>query len=154
MPRSRTGRPPGRRPRRAPEDAGFGGGPEDVPAFEVGRFGETPEPPAPELLALGAPPADAAAIQKWHYQALSTMAWLVLKDENLSSETRMKRFGALTLAAARHYPEAAKYDLAQQISRDAMDTASRRRAKAAARLERRSAGGAKVIPIRRDAQGS
>lgn len=115
-------------------------------------FGEEPEPPAPELLALGAPPTDAAAIQKWHYQALSTMAWLVMKDEKLSNETRMKRFGALTLAAARHYPEAAKYDLAQAIARDAESTAGRKRAKAAAKLEKRAAaGGAKVIPIRRDA---
>jgi hypothetical protein len=123
-----------------------------IPPPPAVSFGGDPEPPAAELLALGAPPADAAAIQKWHYQALSMMAWLVLKDETLSNETRMKRFGALTLAAARHYPEAAKYDLAQQISKDAADTAGRKRAKAAAKLERRSAaGGAKVIPIRRDA---
>jgi hypothetical protein len=115
-------------------------------------FGEDPEPPAPELLALGDPPDDAAGIQKWHYRALSMMAALVLRDDKISNETRMKRFGALTLAAARHYPEAAKYDLAQQISKDAADTAGRKRAKAAARLEKRSAaGGAKVIPIRRDA---
>lgn len=150
MPRIHTGRPRGRPRKAAPEDAGFGYDPPVPPAPIM--FGEEPEPPAPELLALGAPPADAAAIQKWHYQALSTMAWLVMKDEKLSNETRMKRFGALTLAAARHYPEAAKYDLAQAIARDAESTAGRKRAKAAAKLEKRAAaGGAKVIPIRRDA---
>ena len=114
--------------------------------------GEEPCEPAPELVALGLPPEDSAGIQKWHYQALSTMAALVLRSNKISDETRMKRFGALTLAAARHYPEAAKWDLAQKIARDAEDAAGRKRAKAAARLEKRpAAGGAKVIPIRRDA---
>lgn len=153
MVRIPTGRPRRRPVAEAPADPGFGGsGPLPEPDIPVLAFGEQPTPPAQELLELGPPPTDAAAIQKWHYQALSVMAWLVLKNENLSDEQRMKRFGALTLAASRHYPEAAKYDLAQRIERDAAETAGRKRAKAAAKLERRPSGpSAKVIPIRRDA---
>jgi hypothetical protein len=136
---------------------GFGWDPpadevEAVPTIEIGAFGDVPADPAPELLALGLPPTDAAGIQKWHYQALSTMAALVLRSDKISDEQRMKRFGALTLAAARHYPEAAKYDLAQQIARDAAEVLGRKRAKAAAKLEKAPAAGvAKIIPIRRAA---
>lgn len=153
---------PAKRPRGRPrkvEDAGFGWDPSEedeasvVPSLEVPAFvSEEPSPPPEELLALGLPPEDAAGIQKWHYRALSTMAALVLRSDKISDEQRMKRFGALTLAAARHYPDAAKYDLAQQIAKDAAEVLGRKRAKAAAKLERApAAGGAKVIPIRRDA---
>lgn len=121
---------------------------------DVPVFAEPGAPPHPELVALGLPPDDAAGIQKWHYRALSTMAALVLRQENLSEEARLKRFTALTQAAARHYPEAAKYDLSQQIARDAEEIAGRKRAKAAAKLEPAPpAHGAKVIPIRPDAKG-
>ena len=154
----------GARRKQPPDDAGFGWDPtgdspvetvDGVPPMPVieAVFAEQPSEPAPELLALGLPPSDAAGIQKWHYQALSTMAALVLRSNTISEEQRMKRFGALTQAAARHYPEAAKYDLAQQIARDAADVLGRKRAKAAAKLEKApAAGGAKVIPIRRDAE--
>lgn len=113
-------------------------------------MGEQPTEPDPELLALGLPPADASGIQKWNYQVLSTMAALVLRSNKIGDETRMKRVAALTMAAARHYPEAAKWDLAQKIAADAAEVMGRRKAKAAAQMERRpAAGGAKVIPIRR-----
>lgn len=149
--------PAGRRRKAAPDDPGFGWDPgaEPIPPMVASEIviGEQPSAPAPELLALGLPPADAAGIQKWHYQALSTMAALVLRSDSISEETRLKRFGALTLAAARHYPEAAKYDLAQQIARDAAEVMGKKRAKAAAKLEKAIpvAGGAKVIPIRSEA---
>lgn len=119
-------------------------------------YGEPPTAPAPELVELGLPPEDAAGIQKWNYRVLSTMAALVLRSDKISDETRMKRVAQLTMAAARHYPEAAKFDLAQRIAADAAEVAGKKRAKAAAKLERApAAGGAKVIPIRRpDAQGS
>lgn len=121
--------------------------------MDIGVLGEEPTPPAPELLALGLPPEDAAGIQKWHYRALSTMAALVLRSDKLTDEQRMKRFGALTLAAARHYPDAAKYDLAQQIAKDAAEVLGRKKSKAAAKLEKAPpAEGAKVIPLRRDAE--
>lgn len=149
---------------RPPEESGFGWDPPaerpafadagGVPALEIPSFvGEEATPPPEELLALGLPPEDAAGIQKWHYRALSTMAALVLRSDKISDEQRMKRFGALTLAAARHYPDAAKYDLAQQIAKDAAEVLGRKRAKAAAKLEKAPvADGAKVIPIRRDAE--
>ena len=175
MPRARqgNGRPPtprslrgGKRGQRNPPDDGdFGWDPTGDPPIETvdgipvvtiqGTFNEQASEPAPELVALGLPPSDAAGIQKWHYQALSTMAALVLRSNTISDEQRMKRFGALTNAAARHYPEAAKYDLAQQIARDAAEVLGRKRAKAAAKLEKAPVeGGAKVIPIRRDAEVS
>lgn len=160
--KTRPAKRPRGRPRKVVEDAGFGWDPSEgdesasVPALEVPVFvAEEPSPPPEELLALGLPPEDAAGIQKWHYRALSTMAALVLRSDKISDEQRMKRFGALTLAAARHYPDAAKYDLAQQIAKDAADVLGRKRAKAAAKLERAPAAGvAKVIPIRRDAEVS
>lgn len=127
----------------------------EIPPIEVMPTGlsEEASPPAPELLALGPPPDDAAGIQKWHYRALSTMAFLVLKDEGLTSEQRLKRFSQLTQAAAKHYPAAAQYDLSEQIRKDAEAVAGRKRAKAAAKLEpvEAAAGSAKVIPLRRDA---
>lgn len=175
MPRVRVGnrppRKPGRRHRVAQvaafvaaesrptaEDPEFGwtppatGADRDPPPVEIATVvGDAPSEPAPELVALGLPPEDAAGIQKWNYRVLSTMAALTLRATNISEDTRMKRVAALTLAAARHYPESAKYDLAQQIARDAEAVAGKRRAKAAAKLEKApAAGGAKVIPIRRD----
>lgn len=161
--------PRGRRPK-APEDADFGWDPPtvrnqytrehferepEIPALETLPVGSLDEvsPPAPELLALGPPPEDAAGIQKWHYRALSMMAFLVLKNENLTDEQRLKRFSQLTQAAAKHYPAAAQYDLSEQIRKDAEAVAGRKRAKAAAKLEpvESAAGSAKVIPLRRDA---
>lgn len=119
----------------------------DVPI----RQAEQPSDPAPELLALGLPPEDAAGIEKWNYRALSTMAALVLQDKTISEETRLKRFVALTSAARLHHPTAEKKDLADKIRKDAEEIAGRKRAKAAAKLERRTpSDGAKVIPIRRD----
>lgn len=156
--RGRIGRARVRKTQAPDDDAGFGFDPEsdrripkfDISAMESGIAGiEGATAPAPELVALGAPPADAAGIQKWNYQLLSTMAYLAMKDPNISNDTRMKRCAQLTTAAARHYPEAAKFDLAQKISRDTETMTTRKRAKAAAKLERRPpAGGAKVIPIR------
>lgn len=155
MPRSRKGDPTaGARPSAPPqedEDDGFGG--PAVPEFrsEV----DVPEGPPPEILALGPPPADASGIQKWNYQLLSTMAYLAAKDPTLTAAERLSRVAKLTQAAARHYPEAAKFDLAQKIADDNQAIASKKMAKAQARAEKRGpAGVAKVIPIRRDAEGS
>lgn len=134
-----------------PEDAGFGAEVE-IPAFIADMSDEKHETSselAPELVALGMPPADAAGIQKWNYQVLSTMAALELRNKNITPEERLRRVAKLTASAAKHYPEAAKYDLDQRIRNDTEAMTTRKRAKAAAQLERRGpAGGAKVIPIR------
>jgi hypothetical protein len=83
---------------------------------------------------------------------LSVAAALVLHDSKISNDIRMKRFAELTAAAAKHYPEAAKADLAARLDREAEEMAGKKRARAAAKMERRPpAGGAKVIPIRPDA---
>jgi len=112
--------------------------------------GERASDPAPEILALGAMPEDAAAIQKWNYRLLSTMAALAAKDATLSPSERERRVMRLTQAAARHYPEAARYDLSQKIERDAEQRGGKnQRARAAAQAESvRPAGGAKVVAIR------
>src|SRR5678815_2486040 len=106
--------PRGRKKNTPPPDEIFGGLPDEpepddaeVPAMS---FGDQPEAPPPELEALGPPPADAVALQKWHYQVLSTLVALTLKDTTSSNQTRAKRIVQLTAAAAKHYPEAAKYD--------------------------------------------
>lgn len=108
--------------------------------------------PPKALIALGPPPADAAAIQKWNYQALTIMAWEVMKDRTISQEQRMVRAAKLQTAAAKHYPEAARYDLSKKIDADKADRDQRKaRNKAGAKLEAAPpAGSAKVIPIRRD----
>lgn len=155
MPRVLTGKPRGRprkslRPPVPAEVCEFGFDPNVPPQVDVAPL-DPPEAVAPEILAIGKPPDDAAGIQKWNYQILSTMAYLASVDPTVSAATRMKRTATLAAAAARHYPDAAKYDLAQKIDRDAKHMSERKRAKAAAKLERRPAiGGAKVIPIRRD----
>ncbi len=155
-PRSKPHRKPPGRPRRT--EAEEFGWEEPVPTVDVreleGPAGEI-QPPDPEIVALGPPPADASGIQKWNYQMLSIMAYKAAIDPTLTNEQRMKRAAQLTAAAARHYPEAAKYDLANRIAVDNEAIASRKRARAMAKLERcPPAGAAKVIPIRRDAQGS
>lgn len=115
-------------------------------------FGEQPEEPPAELVALGPPPPDAIAMRKWNYQVLSTMIALTVKDTTISNETRAKRIVQLSAAAAKHYDDAARYDLDQRIKRDSEEMAGKKRARAAAQMERRPpAGGAKVIPIRSDA---
>jgi len=148
---------PGRRRRYRSDPQEFGFDPPDRDSAEVMPPasidpGGDPSEPAPEIVAIGLPPEDASGIQKWNYRVLSTMGALVLRDKNISDETRMKRFMALSLAAARHYPEAVKHDLNEAIRRDAEGAAARKRAKAAGQLEKRGpAAGAKVIPLRRDA---
>lgn len=149
--------PRGRRKQSDPPADEIFGGVDDDPPNEGGEipamsFGDQPEDPPPELEALGMPPEDAVGIQKWNYRLLSTMVALTVKDRTISNETRAKRIAQLSVAAAKHYPEAAKYDLDQRIKKDAEELAGKKRARAAAQMERRPpAGGAKVIPIRSDA---
>jgi hypothetical protein len=147
--------PRGRR-RKPPADEIFGGLPDEPEPEDLSEvpamFGDQPEDPPPELVALGPPPADATALQKWNYEVISTMIAITLKDRTISNQTRAKQIIQLSAAAAKHYPEAAKYDLDQRIARDAEEMAGKKRARAAAKMERRPpAGGAKVIPIRSDA---
>lgn len=153
----RRGRPPKKKD--PVEDEGFGFDP-DVPQLDMGipaleMPSRDPGPvtePAPEILALGPPPADAAGIQKWNYQLLSTRAWLVAQTPGLTDADRDKRVMQLTQAAARHFPMAAKHDLNESIKRDAEAIAGKKRAKAAGKVDRAiPSGSAKIIPIRRDA---
>lgn len=157
----RRPRGPDRQPRkrRLPpsDDVSFGWGSEAEAAEDESVppkvYGEQPSEPPPEIIALGLPPADAAGIQKWNYQLLSTFAALAARDNTIGPETRLNRVAKLTQAAARHYPEAAKFDLMQKIERDAAELVGRKKAKAAAKLERATPGpSAKVIPIRPDAE--
>jgi len=150
------GRGPDKKPRKQrgarqeiPDDEIFGGSdPVDAPAALADRA----EPPPKELLELGMPPEDAAGIQKWNYRALTMAAALALRDPTLTNHARMRRFAELTSAAAKHYPEAAKADLAARLDREAEEMAGKKRARAAAKMEKRPpAGGAKVIPLRPDA---
>lgn len=156
-----TARPRGRPPkkRETVEDDGFGFDP-DIPPLDMGipalempvRDSGPVTEPAPEILALGPPPADAAGIQKWNYQLLSTRAWLVAQTPGLTDADRDKRVMQLAQAAARHFPTAAKFDLNESIKRDAEAMAGKKRAKAAGKVDKAiPAGTAKIIPIRRDA---
>lgn len=123
--------------------------PVDFGALAIGAMPAGSKPPK-ELIALGPPPEDAAAIQKWNYQALTIMAWSVMKDPKITNEQRMKRAAALQTAAAKHYPEAARFDLAKKIDADREALNDRKaRNKAGAKSEPAPpAGAAKVIPIR------
>lgn len=150
---------PPRRPRKAKaaerptEDEGFGFDAGEIPPMmmPIAESGPITEPAA-EILALGPPPADAAGIQKWNYQLLSTRAWLVAQTPGLTDADRDKRVMQLTQAAARHFPMAAKHDLNESIKRDAEAIAGRKRAKAAGKADKAiPSGSAKIIPIRRDA---
>ena len=149
--------PRGRKRQSAPPaDEIFGGvadePPDDDSEVPAMAFADQPEDPPPELKALGPPPREAAALQKWNYEVLSTMIAITVKDRTISNRARAKQIIQLSAAAAKHYPEAAKYDLSERIARDAEELAGKKRARAAAKMERRPpAGGAKVIPIRSDA---
>ena len=110
---------------------------------------EGSEAPHPDIVALGGPPEDAAGNQKWTYRLLVTMAKIEANNPKLSASERIKRVTKLTAAARGYYPEAARFDLGETIKRDAEQMANKKRAKAAAQLEKAPpAGGAKVIPIR------
>lgn len=140
-----------RRPPETPADEIFGGLPEDDATEVPAMLGEQAQDPPPELVALGLPPSDSIAMRKWNYQLLSTMIALTVKDTTISNETRAKRIVQLSAAAAKHYDDAARYDLDQRIKRDSEEMAGKKRARAAAQMERRPpAGSAKVIPIRSD----
>lgn len=142
--------------RAALDDESFGLDPssEEIPPVDFGAAAPEKQgsKPPKALLALGPPPADAAAIQKWNYQALTIMAWEVMKDRTITQEQRMVRAAKLQTAAAKHYPEAARYDLSKKIDADRAALSDRKaRNKAGAKLEAAPpAGSAKVIPIRRD----
>lgn len=136
---------------RASEEESFGFDPtSEIPPIDFGPPAQKGCKPPKELIALGPPPLDAAAIQKWNYQALTIMAWAVMKDPKITDDQRMKRAAALQTAAAKHYPEAARYDLTQKIKADREALNDRKaRNKAGAKLEDAPpAGAAKVIPIR------
>lgn len=136
-----------------PPDEIFGGVDEDPPGeVPAMPLGEQPEAPPQELVDLGPPPTDSLALRKWNYQLLSTMIALTVKDPTISNATRAQRIIKLSAAAAKHHDDAARYDLDQRIKADAEAIAGKKRARAAAQMERRPpAGGAKVIPIRSDA---
>lgn len=111
-----------------------------------------PAAPAPQrMLDLGEPPSDAAALQKWMYQLLAAQAYETVVDPTLSQTARRKELRIILASASKHFPEAAKYDLSQQINADREELDAKKRNRAAAKLERRpKSAGAKVIPIRRD----
>jgi hypothetical protein len=127
------------------------------------EWGMAPMPPAPPIDApsqpsagikeLGPPPESDAARASWLYRLLTTQAYEVAIDPNISEATRRKEVRVIAGAAAKHYPDAARFELAQKIDADKAELETRKRAKAAAKLERLPAAGgaAKVIPIRGDA---
>lgn len=110
-----------------------------------------PEPPPDELLRLGPPPDDAIAQAAWMRRALLAQAYIVMRDARLSQDQRSKEIRSLFSDAAKHFTDAARYDVKQLIDQHRRIVEERKRAKASAKTERRPApGGAKVIPIRRD----
>lgn len=142
------------RKKKTPDDEIFGGVPDPDDADEVPAlsFGDQPEDPPPELLALGAPPEDTMGARKWQHRMYMVLIGLTLKDPKISNEKRTKRLIELNTAAAKIQDDAARYDLDRKIAADAEELAGKKRARAAAKMERRPpAGGAKVIPLRPDA---
>lgn len=114
------------------------------------RSAESPSAPPESLVANGPPPDNAAAMQAWGYRALNLQAHEAMMDSSISQATRRKEVRTILAAAARLYPDAARYELAELIKRDERELGERKRARAAAKLEARpNAGGAKVIPLRR-----
>lgn len=115
-------------------------------------LGDQPEDPPPELVALGSPPEDTMAARKWQHRMYMVMIALTLRDPTISNEKRMKRLIELNTAATKVQDDAARHDLDRKISADAEAIEGKKRARAAAKMERRPpAGGAKVIPLRPDA---
>lgn len=122
-----------------------------LPPEPTARNGEQPSPPPAVLVALGAPPESARAGQAWAYRVLQMQAHEAMLDTSISQATRRKEVRVILAAAAHHYPDAARAELAGLIDDDRRQLEDRRRAKAKAKLEALPpAGGAKVIPIRGD----
>lgn len=149
---SRRGRPPGSFGTPDPEPVEsdeWGSSAEEVPAFVPVAL-EQPSEPSEALKSLGDPPADARGGQAWAYKALMIQAREVMVDNTISEATRRKEVRTILAAAARHYPDAVKFDDAEAVRRADERVSKRKRGRAAAKLEERpSAGAAKVIPIRR-----
>lgn len=127
----------------------------EIPSLSDGSVAafaaEQPSEPPAELMAIGAPPQKAAALQLWGYQMLNALAWDLARDPKISAETRRRRLPAMLAAAAKLYPDAARFENAESARAAAEVLEGKKRARAAAKLERRpAAGGAKVIPIRRE----
>lgn len=118
------------------------------------RPGPKPEKAAPapqSMIDLGPPPADSMAAERWAHQMLMRQAYETMRDPDLPQSTRRKEVRVILAAAAKHMTDAMRYDVAQLILAERKQLEDRKRARAAAKPEKRSpsAVGAKVIPIRR-----
>jgi hypothetical protein len=115
-------------------------------------YREVAAPPPASMVDLGAPPDDAMAAERWAHQLLMRQAHDAMMDASMSQERRRKEVRVILAAAAKHMNDAMRYDVAQIIARDKAETENRKRAKAAAKLQKVGAPrpGAKIIPIRRD----
>jgi hypothetical protein len=155
MPRSRNTRLPSAKADPDDEDSfePFAAEPEeedDAPPPPM--LGPKPAPPPESMVALGPPPAEAIAASKWAYQLLMLQAHETMLDPLLSQQERRKQVREILAGAAKHMTDAMRYDAKVAIERQRSELEDRKRNRASAKLEKRTAGaaGAKIIPIRRD----
>ena len=122
-----------------------------LPPMPRGGAEREPGPPPDLMLRLGPPPESDAARASWSYRLATDAAWYAASRPGISDVERFKMVNQALATAAKHYPDAARFELAQKIDAANAELENRKRARAAARLERLPAAGeAKVIPIRGD----
>lgn len=122
---------------------------DDLPPPPIAPPADAGEEPPDTVKALGAPPVDARGGQKWSYNLLLAQAADAANDAKISRAQQRKETRVILAAAAKHYPDAARFDNAEASRAAAEQLEGRKRARARAQLEARpAAGGAKVIPIR------
>lgn len=137
----------------APEDDELEDGedPGDPPPMPA-ELSEPPAAPSDELVALGPPPKDTLAAEKWAHSVLMQQAYEVMKSDKISETVRRKEVRTILRDAKGHVTDAARYDFMKMVERDKKDIENRKRGRAAATPVPATPppAGALIIPIRRD----
>lgn len=159
MPRSRHGLP---RPAQPDEDerdtpdedplADWGSEPDD----EDGPGAPPPPPvevepstlPSDSLAALGPPPSDTLAAEKWAHSVLMRQAYETMMS-SLPETVRRREVRTILRDAKGHVTDAARYDYMRMVEADKAELEARKRGRAAAESVRVAAppAAAKIIPL-------
>lgn len=125
------------------EDAAGPGAPPPLPVEA-----EPSTPPSASLQALGPPPDDTLAAEKWAHSILMRQAYECMMS-NMQDSQRRREVRTILRDAKGHVTDAARYDYMRmvQADREEMEAHKRGRAAAAAEPVGPPPAGAKIIPL-------
>jgi hypothetical protein len=101
------------------------------------------------LQALGAPPSDTLAAEKWAHSLLMRQAYETMMSDKLNETQRRKEVRTILRDAKGHVTDAARYDYMRLVEQDRAELENHKRGRASAKAVALDAPpeGAKIIPL-------